>query len=794
MAQADGELTVAQRLGRLLDRGLLPAGGPAEAAERLVDRLERPARVALLGLPGSGKSAVLNLLTGTIVVPETLRLPTIDVQYAAEERMLCTLADGTTEIVPGRDLSQVLTLNPALVTVEANLPALKVISLLEVSAGPMEAEQRRAAVWASKRADILIWCTTSYLPKEQQVWEGMPDMVKDNGFLFLTKVDLLGSREAAQGMLERVELRAGEEFRQVLAISAKQARTALAAPGGLDREMFRDSGAAAVITTIKTRVQMARRADTDMAELLIARHASTGELVTRRFAETEQPVEKEVAPEWTPPPETGPEPARPATPAAQQVPPPEPEPAPTPEPVPIPSAEPQTPPEPEAEVPPPQDPLPDVESVPEPGPLPEPEPEPEPEPVPEPEPSPEPEPVPEPAAPSAGGRKRFADRIKQIPTADDAAAAPRVPLRTTWKSKAETAAQAATPARPDPAPETEVAIPAPAPEPVATPAPGPEPLAALENEPPAMSDSVRADEAGPAPVEAHDPDHLEPEDLETEALGQQDLGAGNLESEDDGPDDAAIAAMLAKVSSAPTEERKPRDRLERAERPMPSDDSAPAERSARTSLFGARKATPEASRTTPAASARPGVGSGRPGEPVTRVRAPAPRPAEAPRPVTPAPEEFASARPPMPRQVNPSPAEADPARNERRSRPRIAARVVSVRPAPAAAPAVSGPDQEMAEAAIALIVTRAADLAGWIDPNAKVPVDQILDHSRETTEKLMEIVSRGTSAEARRIKTDLGEIQDLIMLMQLEKGHAPADDAITLLLQIRRDLETLRAA
>ena len=41
MADLDGELTVAQRLGRALDRGLLPAGGPAEAAERLIERLDQ---------------------------------------------------------------------------------------------------------------------------------------------------------------------------------------------------------------------------------------------------------------------------------------------------------------------------------------------------------------------------------------------------------------------------------------------------------------------------------------------------------------------------------------------------------------------------------------------------------------------------------------------------------------------------------------------------------------------------------------------------------------------------------
>ena len=198
MAEPDGELTVAQRLGRALDRGLLPAGGPAEAAERLIERLERSARVALLGLPGSGKSSILNLLVGAVVVPETLRLPTIIVQHGDVARMICTLTDGTTKLLPGHDLAEVLPLAPALVTLEMDLPALKVISLLEVSAGPMEAEQKRAATWASKRADIVIWCSTSYLPKEQAVWESLPDSVKDNSFMFLTKVDLLGNRASAR--------------------------------------------------------------------------------------------------------------------------------------------------------------------------------------------------------------------------------------------------------------------------------------------------------------------------------------------------------------------------------------------------------------------------------------------------------------------------------------------------------------------------------------------------------------------------------------------------------------------
>jgi len=73
-----------------------------------------------------------------------------------------------------------------------------------------------------------------------------------------------------------------------------------------------------------------------------------------------------------------------------------------------------------------------------------------------------------------------------------------------------------------------------------------------------------------------------------------------------------------------------------------------------------------------------------------------------------------------------------------------------------------------------------------------LPVDLILEHVRETTEQVQGLVARGGSEDLRRIGSDVGEVMDIIMLMQLEKGHAPADDALTLLLQLKRELETLR--
>jgi hypothetical protein len=605
MAETAGEMTVAQRLGQALDRGQLPAGGPAEAAERLIERLERPARVALLGLPGAGKSAVLNLLAGETVINETLRLPTVLVQRGADERMVCTLPDGTTQVVPGRGLEEIVPLNPALVTLELQLPALSVISLLEVSAGPAESDQRRAAAWASKRADIVVWCSTSFLPKEQTIWESLPDAIKDNGFLFLSKTDLMGAREAVAGMVDRVEQRAGEEFRQVLPISVLNARKAMQAPGGIDRAMFRESGASAVIMAIKSRVEMARRADTDMADLLLSRHASDPEPPTRRMAD---PVPEVVAP-----------------------------------PVAVPEILADAPlPQPVVEA----DPVSEIEPVF--------EAEAEPEAKPEPEAGPT-----EPDAP-----RRFSDRIRQmLPAYEAPVYQPPAPPRPTLGKQ--------------PVLLSEVA-------PVAKAAPKGDPLRAI---------FARSDEE---------------------------------------KDEAALGADPTDRGTVPDLTPEPEAEIEAPE-PLP---------------------TPQ------------------PGRERVRVRSRTLPPDEPVAPPEPVPAE----------------------RPNKRERPRIAARAaVTVAPRAATAP-LGDDDRAILDTAIGVIMQRAGQLADSLAGVDKIPVDEVLDHGRETAEQVATLLGASQASQVRRIAADLGEVQDLIMLMQLEKGHAPADDAVTLILQLRRDLETIKAA
>jgi hypothetical protein len=295
-------------------------------------------------------------------------------------------------------------------------------------------------------------------------------------------------------------------------------------------------------------------------------------------------------------------------------------------------------------------------------------------------------------------------------------------------------------------------------------------------------------EQEPEPVEQPEPaGERDPAPLQDSP--EEELAADPDETEEPGEDDVSEeAAELDEGLSV--EEESPRW----AERLKPIEAEPSADRPPRPSLFGSRKpaATPA-----PTAGAQPVERVARPTEPVTRMRAPAPRPAEPPRPAIPTPGELATPRMLVTREPPAVAAGgAEQQRGERRERRRITASIApSAAPAAvAASPAVPSVEKDLLDGAIQKIVSRSAELAGSVDPEDRIPVDLILDHSRETVEEVMALLGPARSTGLRRVLADLGEIQDIIMLMQLEKGHAPADDALTLLLQIRRDLETLHAA
>lgn len=310
----------------------------AERAAKLLNRLETPTRVTVLGLPKSGKTGVFNLLAGEAVLPEGMPA-TVQMIHGDAPKATVTVKDGSKLTLEGpHDMQRIASLAPVFIQLEHNLAALKKISLLEVVTSYDRVEQIQAIKWAMKQTDIAIWCTDDFGASEQALWMDAPDAMKDHAILLRTRADALGS--ARSQAVQQLERQAGNEFAFFFAVSAHEAYAARANPGGVDKARLKASGAMSLISTILRQIERGRQYSVDQAEILLHQHANSEPQpempkppvleVPAEAAPAKPPVLETSDPEPVKPPvldEPAPEP-EPVKPPVLEAPAPEPKPAP----------------------------------------------------------------------------------------------------------------------------------------------------------------------------------------------------------------------------------------------------------------------------------------------------------------------------------------------------------------------------------------------------------------------------------------------------------------------------------
>lgn len=252
--------------------GLL-ADSDHEKAEMLLERLEKPVRLAVLGIPGSGKSRILNLLVGAEVIPEGVLLPTLQLVYGETEKSICTLPDGSKEQLNSVDTDMIAGLSPVFVEMHMPLAALRKISVLEVVAPNDTNAIHRASQWAAKRSDVVLWCTRGFTETEQRIWATMPDLIKDHSFCMVTHADFLKSQGLYEAALGAISATAADDFNAVMAIATTQAISARRADGTVDKDAMRESGGSALISAVLKQVERGRQSAVDSADVLLHQYA-----------------------------------------------------------------------------------------------------------------------------------------------------------------------------------------------------------------------------------------------------------------------------------------------------------------------------------------------------------------------------------------------------------------------------------------------------------------------------------------------------------------------------------------
>ncbi|MGR3661842.1 MAG: hypothetical protein ACU0CA_11760 [Paracoccaceae bacterium] len=276
-------------LKELLDTARLPDQA-LKSGTRLLERIGAPVRIILLGLPGSGKSELLNFLAGTRIVPPNTKFPTLELIFGQNSRTTLTGQDGATTDHSGIAVDQIKKSKPVFVKIETNLPILKNTSFLEVVTGASPKDQAAAIDWAVRRADMVIWCSQGFSEVEQTLWSRVPDNLKDHSFFVLNRADTLTAEGLFADRIAALQTIVADEFYSLIPIATLRAIAASQNPDGPDEALLKDSGGKALLSAISKQVNMGRRADADSVLMFLNRYKTHAKPASKSPVETAKPI------------------------------------------------------------------------------------------------------------------------------------------------------------------------------------------------------------------------------------------------------------------------------------------------------------------------------------------------------------------------------------------------------------------------------------------------------------------------------------------------------------------------
>ena len=205
--------------------------------------VRRKPRIALMGEFSAGKSTLSNLLMGQNPLPEKVtatRLSPVWISHGTQTPYRIDV-DGTTEPVSIETLEEIpveVTRNIRLF-LEADI--LEVCDLIDFPG--ISDPNMSSSVWERMlpEVDAVIWCThatQAWRQSEAAVWDDMPQAVRENSVLLITRFDKLTNEKDRSRVVKRVSRETSGMFGGVFPVSLLQAIQA-----GEDYDKWEASGA-----------------------------------------------------------------------------------------------------------------------------------------------------------------------------------------------------------------------------------------------------------------------------------------------------------------------------------------------------------------------------------------------------------------------------------------------------------------------------------------------------------------------------------------------------------------------
>lgn len=272
MSIAKTALPIADRLEYALGAGKLPPH-MLDWGQQLLSHLRKPVQVVIMGMPGSGKSTLVNMLAGKSVIPRKKSIPVIEIAGGGQPRVVFEIEDGSMQRREGLLGDAEIPAGTIRARQELPDPDLKRQNFVEVDLTGNFGYQTSIVNWVVQWADIVLWCTSDFSETEQELWASVPDEIKDRSFLVLTMADQQLMRGILMERIDALQDLVAEEFLGLYPIATIQAIAARAADGGTDPLLWKSSGGQELVDSVLRQVEIGRAADMDRAHMLLSRFA-----------------------------------------------------------------------------------------------------------------------------------------------------------------------------------------------------------------------------------------------------------------------------------------------------------------------------------------------------------------------------------------------------------------------------------------------------------------------------------------------------------------------------------------
>ncbi len=236
---------------------------------QLLSQLRKPIQISFVGLPGSGKTGLINMMLNGVGVPSFDGPDVVELVYGPEAAT-CYVRNGETV---QRELGVVETVpdgeGPYHVRLELPDEGLLVQSFAEIRLPKDGSRQQALLEYAVGSSTILIWCSELFDEAEQAIWSDLPEHIKDHGFLALTMADRQMMKGRLTDRIAELEEFVSEEFFGLYPIATLQAITARSEPSPQNGDMWKHSGGEALFDAITRQVSLGRGEDVDRVKLLL---------------------------------------------------------------------------------------------------------------------------------------------------------------------------------------------------------------------------------------------------------------------------------------------------------------------------------------------------------------------------------------------------------------------------------------------------------------------------------------------------------------------------------------------